>query len=190
MELQDRQEYFIQAPANATSRYCSFDLSSANFTTAYKVMLQRRLENLDFTGRAQRPIDAFKDRTGRTVTPARLWSSAKTQSRIRKSGDLLCCLLHGKVMTGRTMHWIPATWQEYPIHACDLSLIHVFLGCDVPGEVWGECKDIWEYLTGVPFILPYSIDEIIAFMALPRPGCNKIDKRRWQVQVQTAIWAI
>ena len=94
-----------------------------------------------------------------------------------------------KVITGRSLDWLPAQRQDCPVHHCDLTIYHIFIECTVSMAVWQKIGEIWLHIDRTEFIPPRVVDKLIACMAMS-PVLYKPRRRRWLVLYQTAVWAL
>jgi len=102
-----------------------------------------------------------------------------------------CRLLHQKVKVGIDWEWLYQTQRSCPIHGQFFTIYHIWIECSVAEAVWQEMKDIWEYLSTTKAVLPHTVPELIAYMALcPVHAAAGTGIRRWQVLYQTAVWAL
>ena len=160
-----------------------------NFTRAYRAIIEKKLKGINFNERTKAPLKAFKEKTGVRTTPERLWHTARVQFDIPKADNFLWRLLHQKVITERSLDWIPAPRQDYPIHRCDLTIYHIFIECTVASAVWEELGAIWLHVDRTFFISLRSVNEFIACMAMSSV-LYKPRRRWWLILYQTAIWSL
>ena len=161
-----------------------------SYNKAYKMLLKQKLKGINFNDRAMGPIEAYRARTGVVVRPARLWRAARDALNVKKAGDLLWRMLHGRVLTGKELHWIDPRLQLCPLHQCDLSIHHVWIECTVAGAVWREAAQIWRNLRSRrEFRPPRSQNEMVALTAFS-PNLTRAEGRRWHAIYRTAVWCI
>jgi len=178
-----RKEFFLG------SKEKPIYLEDVNFRKAYKLILAGKLQSTNFTDRIEGPILAYQRRFGQRVTADRMWAAARNKFGTPRIGDLLWRLLHKKVRTGTDLAWMPLARQLCPIHNVDHSIEHIWLSCTVSKAVWEEFATIWGRLSPTPAAETVTINEMIAFMALS-PKLNGIQRRRWDILYQTAIWSL
>lgn len=69
-------------------------------------------------------------------------------------------------------------------------LIVVIENQDTP-ELAHDNRRSWEFLVDTPRPrAPNPVNELIAFMALPPGAMDNIERRRWSLLYQTAVWAL
>jgi len=98
-----------------------------------------------------------------------LWQAARAQYGIAKAGDLLWRLLHLKVNFGVDHEWLDQKLRLCPIHDQFFTIYHIRIECTIAEGIW---REMIAFLGVSP--APDSVNELIAFMALPSEAMDSI----------------
>ncbi|KAJ5135283.1 uncharacterized protein N7515_004561 [Penicillium bovifimosum] len=159
------------------------------FTTAYRLLMARKLASIDFGNLAAKAVEHYKNATGKKITISQLWSALRRDFDIAKAGDQCWRFLYGRVLTGSQLHWTDPGRHHCPMHGVDLTAVHIWptlrsFQRDLEAvELWGKIR------TDTTMRQHRSLSEMVALAAIS-PAPSKQEKERWKAIYQTAIWCI
>ena len=179
-----------QPPRDELMSLLKKPLRDLSYAQAYKLLLKRRLQGKNFNELIEPHLIKYRELCRQEISAPKLWSKVRFQFGLPKAGDLLWRFFHQKVRTGEDLTWVEADRQVCPLHQVPLSHEHIWLQCSVALSVWEEFEEIWQHAAHAPPPrTPQSMVELMVMMA-DSPGFSGIDKRRWLILFQGAVWTI
>lgn len=171
------------------------EVQDVSFSDFYKTLKWHKVgRNEDYYQEKTAGVrEAFKGRTGRTITDRTIWKAVRAEFGTPRIGDLLWRLLHRQVHTGDKLEWLPVERRRCP-HCPDseTTLRHIFATCAGAHAVWAQFIVIW--LRAAPedkeFKGPTSVEEMVAFLAVSPFRQGTVKDRRWRILYGTAVWCL